>query len=86
MDEDSWHIAVMDHYDKRDQLWRVSESHLYNSTPNLIMSSTAEVHYDLQSGRYLVIGLDNEDSPDDYSFYAPPSYYTPASLRSSGIR
>jgi len=86
MDEDSWHIAVMDHYDKRGELWRTSESHLYANTASLLTSSTAEVHYDLQSGRYLVVGLDNEDSPEDYTFTAEPSRYTPAALRITGIR
>ena len=86
MDEDSWHIAVMDHYDKRGELWRTSESHLYANTNSLLTSSTAEVHYDLQSGRYLVVGLDNEDAPEDYSFTAEPSRYTPSALRITGIR
>ena len=86
MDEDSWQIAVMDHYDKRDQLWRMSESHLYANTMELLINSTAEVHNDLQSGRYLVVGLDNEDTPDDYSFRSDASKYTPAALRASGIR
>ena len=86
MDEDSWHIAVMDHYDKRDQLWRTSEGHLYANTNNLLVSNTAEVHYDLQSGRYLVVGLDNEDAPEDYTYSADSSRFTPAALRISGIR
>ena len=76
----------MDHYDKRDQLWRMSEGHLYNSTDILVTNTTAEVHNDLQSGRYLVVGLDNEDTPDDHSFRSAPSNYTPAALRASGIR
>jgi len=86
MDEDSWHIAVMDHYDKRGQLWRTSESHLYANTTNRLISSTAEIHYDLQSGRYLVVGLDNEDAPEDYTFTADPARYTPSALRITGIR
>lgn len=86
MDEDSWQIAVMDHYDKRDQLWRMSEGHIYHNTTNLVMSNTAEIHNDLQSGRYLAIGLDNEDTPDDTSFRSNSSRYTPAALRASGIR
>jgi hypothetical protein len=86
MDEDTWSIAVMDHYDKRDQLWRMSEAHLYNSTDILVNNNTAEIHNDLQSGRYLAVGLDNEDTPDDHSFRSDPSRYTPAALRASGIR
>ena len=86
MDEDSWQIAVMDHYDKRDQLWRMSEAHLYNSQDILVGINTAEIHNDLQSGRYLAVGLDNEDTPDDHSFRSAPSNYTPAALRASGIR
>ncbi|MBV1915282.1 MAG: DUF1329 domain-containing protein [Pseudomonadales bacterium] len=86
MDEDSWQIAVMDHYDKRMQLWRMSEGHIYNDYSVLVTTNTAEIHYDLQSGRYLAVGLDNEDTPDDTSFRSAPNNYTPAALRSSGIR
>lgn len=30
LDEYSWHIAVLNCYDSRDQLWRIQESHLVN--------------------------------------------------------
>ncbi|HNN37291.1 MAG TPA: DUF1329 domain-containing protein, partial [Pseudomonadales bacterium] len=86
MDEDSWQIAVMDHYDKRDQLWRMTEGHVINSYDILTATNTAEIHYDLQSGRYLAVGLDNEDTPPDNSFRAGPERYTPDALRQEGVR
>lgn len=86
MDEDSWQIVLMDHYDKRDQLWRFSEGHALNHYDIQHTAPTADVHYDLQSGRYLVIGLDNEDAPPDYTFTATADRYSPDRLRGEGVR
>ncbi len=61
LDEDSWQIVVVDAYDKRDQLWRVSEGHAmtYYNVPSVW--TALEVHTDLQAGRYLAIGLNSEN-------------------------
>ena len=85
-DEDSWQIVVVDCYDKRDQLWRVSEGHAmsYYNVPALWTS--LEVHTDLQAGRYLAVGLNSENAP--YQFFIKRSLedYTPAALRRQGKR
>ena len=60
VDEDSWQILVADIYDNRDELWRVSEGHVVNYYEKPLMWPTLEVHTDLQAGRYLAFGLDNE--------------------------
>ena len=60
VDEDSWQIMVADIYDNRDQLWRVSEGHVVNYYEKPLIWPTLEVHLDLQAGRYLAFGLDNE--------------------------
>ena len=60
IDEDSWQILVVDIYDNRDRLWRVSEGHVINYYENPLIWPTLEVHHDLQARRYLAFGLDNE--------------------------
>ena len=66
VDEDSWQILVVDCYDNRDQLWRVQEGHSINYYEIPTFWTTLETTYDLQSGRYLALGLDNEE-PDGWS-------------------
>jgi len=86
VDEDSWQILAVDQYDSRGQLWRVSEAHCINYYDVLTFWSTLEVHTDLQAGRYLAIGLDNENEMYDFSITRDPGDYSPDSLRRSGIR
>ncbi len=88
IDEDSWQILVVDQYDNRDQLWRVSEGHAINYYDCPTFWTTLEVHTDLQSGRYLAIGLDNEQDKM-YEFSKDKGNvedFTPAALRRSGRR
>ena len=48
--------------------------------------TTMEVHTDLQAGRYLAIGMDNELDPYDFSEALTPADFTPANLRRQGVR
>lgn len=61
IDEDTWGASVIDHYDSRGELWKLSEAHniqFYDvDTPWMV----AETLHDLNSGRYLVTGLSNEE-------------------------
>lgn len=86
VDEDSWQILAVDIYDNRDQLWRVSEGHVINYYEIPVLWTTLEVHTDLQSGRYLAIGLDNQSSMYDFNVVRTPDDYTPAALRREGTR
>lgn len=86
LDEDSWQILVVDKYDNRGQIWRVSEGHALNYYNIPLLWTSLEVHHDLQSGRYLVLGLNNEERAYDFNIKRTPADYTPASLRSSGTR
>src|SRR6185312_7017981 len=81
IDEDSWQILAVDQYDSRGQLWRVSEAHCINYYDALVFWSTLEVHTDLQSRRYLVIGLDNENPMYDFTIKRTPGDFTPEALR-----
>ncbi len=86
IDEDSWQIVVVDAYDNRDQLWRVSEGHAitYYNVPSVW--TALEVHTDLQAGRYLAIGLNSEYPPYDFNIKRTLDDYTPAALRREGKR
>jgi hypothetical protein len=86
VDEDSWQVLAVDQYDGRGQLWRVSEAHCINYYDAQIFWSTLEVHTDLLAGRYLAIGLDNENKMYDYNLSRTPQDYTPAKLRQEGVR
>jgi hypothetical protein len=86
VDEDSWAVLVVDQYDNRGRLWRVSEGHSINYYDILSFWSTLEVHMDLLSGRYLAHGLDNENEMYDFSYQSKSGDYTPAALRRRGRR
>lgn len=86
IDEDSWQILVADQYDGRGEMWRVSEGHCINYYDALTFWSTLEVHTDLQNGRYLAVGLDNENAMYDFAIKRTPADYTPAALSREGTR
>ncbi len=86
IDEDSWQIVAADQYDARGQMWRVSEAHCINYYDAQVYWSTLEVHMDLQNGRYLAVGLDNENAMYDFTIKRSPADYTPDSLRREGLR
>ncbi len=86
LDEDSWQILVADQYDHRGEMWRVSEAHCINYYDAQVFWSTLEVHTDLQNGRYLAIGLDNENAMYDFNLKRTPADFTPDSLRREGTR
>lgn len=86
IDEDSWQILAADQYDSRGQMWRVSEAHCINYYDAQTFWSTLEVHIDLQNGRYLAIGLDNENKMYDFSIKRTAADFTPDSLRRDGLR
>ena len=86
VDEDSWQILLADIYDNRDQLWRVSEGHVINFYEKPLVWPTLEVHSDLQAGRYLALGLDNEFPICTFDVEYSSRDFTPASLRRAGRR
>jgi hypothetical protein len=86
IDEDSWQILAVDIYDNRDQLWRVSEGHVINYYEVPLLFTTLEVHTDLQAGRYIAIGLDNEAPMYDFDIERSRRDFTPAALRRDGRR
>ncbi len=86
IDEDSWSIAEANAYNDNGQLWRVMQAHQINYYEVPAIWSTLDSFYDLLSGRYLVIGLDNEGPMYDFNADLPASKFTPAALRRQGKR
>jgi len=86
IDEDSWQIHVADLYDNRGDLYRVAIAHGLNYYEVPTHWSTLEVYHDLNSRRYIAIGLDNEDKMYDFSVTLSDNDFTPASLRREGTR
>ena len=86
VDEDSWQILVADQYDGRDQIWRVSEAYVINYYDQPLIWDTLQVHYDLQNGRYLAFGLNNEGDVEEFNTPMDEAEYTPEALRREGRR
>ena len=86
LDEDSWQILLMDHYDGQGNLWRYSDAPSINYFEVPTFWSTLETHHDLKSGRYITMLLDNEDKPRDFGYQSTPVNYSPQNLRTSGVR
>ncbi|TWX57684.1 DUF1329 domain-containing protein [Colwellia hornerae] len=86
IDEDSWQIAVTDIYDNRDELYRVGVAHGLNYYEVPTQWSTLEVFHDLQSRRYIAMGLDNEAKMYDFSAELDDISFTSSALRREGRR
>ncbi len=86
LDEDTWTPVLVDKYDGRGELFRTGEYHSIQLWDVPMTFGTVEVHSDLQSGRYLALGVRTGDD----KMYAPSKLtaadFTPASLRESGVR
>jgi len=86
VDEDSWQALVVDQYDSRGVMWRISEAHCVQFYDAEVFWSTLEVHTDLQAGRYLALGLDNERQTYEFGAKRAPGDYSADALRRAGVR
>ena len=86
IDEDSWQIQVADMYDNRGDLYKVAIAYGINYYEVPTQWSTLDVYHDLNSRRYLALGLDNEDKVYDFSVRPTEKEFTEQALRREGIR
>jgi hypothetical protein len=87
VDEDSWQILAVDCYDSRGQLFRVQEGHVINFYSVPALWTALETVYDLTNGRYLALGLDNEEPRSrDFGQKRSVADYQPAALERRGVR
>ncbi len=86
VDEDSWGIALVDQYDNRGELWRVSVAMLKNYYELPGTWTSADVYHDLQSRRYSANGLYSEEKQAPVFEDKIPNkrYFKPSSLRRRG--
>ena len=81
VDEDSWQIVAVDIYDKRDELWRVQESHTAMAYDVPYLAPVLESVYDLLANRYLVQAMNNEDD-ETYSIDVDwETYFNPSNVK-----
>ncbi|MFU6374263.1 DUF1329 domain-containing protein [Metapseudomonas otitidis] len=88
LDEDSWGAAVVDQYDGRGDLWRVSMAYLKTFYEVPTVWTALDTFHDLQARRYGVQWLDNEE-PGTVDFSQPSpgdAAFTPAALRRKASR
>ena len=87
IDEDSWHIVLLESYDGRGQLWKVG---ILNTVYDFALKgfvARAQMFHDLQSGAYITTRMVNETAQTN--LMATPkgeSYYSPSNLRKMGTR
>lgn len=88
VDEDTYQISVVDHYDGRGELWKLKEGHKIQHHHVQVPWLAVETNYDILSGRYLVTGLDNEERgyQYDFEFKASERDYNPSGLRRAARR
>ncbi|QDP01164.1 DUF1329 domain-containing protein [Thalassotalea sp. PS06] len=86
IDEDSWQVSVVDIYDNRNELYRVGMAHAINYYEVPTQWSTLEVFHDLQSRRYIAMGLDNEHKMYDFQTPLREKDFTASALRREGRR
>lgn|GEM_PF-768283 len=81
LDEDSWSIAVVDCYDNRGLLWKVQEAHLLTVPFIPTVTGIPETIYDLQSKRYFVTSMTNEDAISDFEVNYTDDYFSADGLK-----
>ena len=77
---------MVDQYDSRGDLWRVTISHLMNYYEVPVLWTALDVYHDLVSERYYVAFLDSEEENSlTFKDDAPSKrYFKPAALRRRG--
>lgn len=83
LDEDSWSIAIVDNFDQKGEIWRVSLAHLKNFYEVPMIFTGVDAFHDLKSARYNIVGLTNEEkSSGEFTEESPnKSYFTPGAMR-----
>jgi len=85
IDEDTWQISVIDYFDGHNQLWRMGEAYALYFYQEKIPLYASEATYDLQSKRYVVLGMSNEERKSiDFGIKAKKRDYTPTAIRREG--
>ncbi len=85
LDEDSWLIAVIDKYDKRGNLWRMSWAHGKEYYDFPVFRQTQYHHFDFQVAFYATFTYFNGFPPEEYN-EIPDDFFSVQNLRKMGRR
>ena len=87
LDEDSWSVLIEEAHSARGDLWRVALHPLVQYYDVHLPWYRVSIYHDLDSGAYLVGGLDNEIAdPIRFGIKATQSEFEPDALRRIGDR
>lgn len=81
LDEDSWTVMAQDIYDQRLAFWRYAELHAMNYYEVPTVLPSVEAHYDLQSRRYVLVGMTNEEDQPEFGVDMKESLFKPAGFK-----
>lgn len=81
VDEDSWNIVAIDNYDHQGALMQFQEGHLVPIYSRQWATTIPEVIYHLNSGRYFVTSMINEDQPYDSETPMPDKTFDPDTVQ-----
>ena len=85
IDEDTKGIVATEIYDGRGDLWRVQELGGGVQYELPLCGGSGDTVYDLMVGRYLMLGLINEEKPIDFdASHLDANRYTPGNIRRLG--
>ena len=85
LDEDSWSVLAEDAYDTRGNLWRAAMHGVLQAYDAQVPFYRFGIYHDLNSGGYLVGGLDNEvKEPIQFNARAKVGDFQPDALRRLG--
>jgi len=85
IDEDTKGIVATEIYDGRGELWRVQELGGGVQYDLPLCGGSGDTVYDLMVGRYLMVGLINEEKPIDFDAqHLDANRYTPSNIRRLG--
>ena len=85
LDEDSWSVLAEDAYDTRGNLWRAAMHGVLQAYDAQVPFYRFGIYHDLNSGGYLVGGLDNEvKEPIQFNAKAKVGDFQPDALRRLG--
>ena len=87
LDEDGGNVVATSIYDGRGELWRVQELGGGVQYELPLCGPAGETVYDLLIGRYLMLGLTNEEKPVDFeAAHLQEKRYTPNNMRRLSTR
>lgn len=87
IEPDAWQVVNTSQYDGRGDLWRLQEEYGYTYYEVPVCGAGAAISYDLNAGRYLVLGFTNQEP--QINFFADElkeDRYTPDAIRRLGVR